>query len=415
MIQGIISCFSRKRAVSVFLSVLVCLAGLTGCGADGSSDSTAGSDGTVSDLPEAEDGAEDADSAADTGEEVTEESDSVTKYSYYFDTIVSITVYGINYRTYAAYAGEGAESTFADAADDVISDAFSLCVYYENILSRTVEGSDVWNVNHAGGEAVVCDDETIQVVKLGIEYGDLSGGRFDITIGPVSDLWNFDGTDATQEALPDGEDLAEALSHVDYQTVVVDEESSTIRLLDADAMIDLGGIAKGYIADRVCELLREEGVTGAIVSLGGNIACVGGKPVEYYGFVADDASYKNFTIGIESPYSDMTSIVGSSQVYDGTMVTSGIYERYITVDDVQYHHILDVDTGYPVESDVVGVTLLGPSGTSVDCDALATICLILGSEEGFALIEEQEGLEAAFILSDDSILLTDGMDFTASE
>lgn len=389
----------------------MCVMTLTGCGSDSAADSDTESGAVTSDGA----GSDAAASAAASGEEVTEEADSVTKYSYYFDTIVSITVYSMYYNTYAEYAGDGAESTFAEAADAVISDAFSLCTYYENTLSRTVEGSDVWNVNHAGGEPVVCDAETINVVKLGIRYGDLSGGRFDITIGPVSDLWNFNGTDASEEALPDEAELAEALSHVDYQTVVVDEEASTVQLLDAEAMIDLGGIAKGYIADRVCELLREEGVTGAIVSLGGNIACVGGKPEEYYGFTAGDASYKNFTIGIESPYSDMTSIVGSSQVYDGTMVTSGIYERYITVDDVQYHHILDVETGYPVESDVVGVTLLGPSGTSVDCDALATICLILGSEEGYALIGEQDGLEAAFILTDDSILLTDGMDFTASE
>ena len=411
MIQGIISRFSAKRAAPVLLAAAMCVITLTGCGSDSAADSGTESGAVTSDGA----GSNAAASAASSGEEVTEEADSVTKYSYYFDTIVSITVYSMYYNTYAEYAGDEAESTFAEAADAVISDAFSLCAYYENTLSRTVEGSDVWNVNHAGGEPVVCDTETINVVKLGIRYGDLSGGRFDITIGPVSDLWNFNGTDASEEALPDEAELAEALSHVDYQTVVVDEEASTVQLLDAEAMIDLGGIAKGYIADRVCELLREEGVTGAIVSLGGNIACVGGKPEEYYGFTAGDASYKNFTIGIESPYSDMTSIVGSSQVYDGTMVTSGIYERYITVDDVQYHHILDVETGYPVESDVVGVTLLGPSGTSVDCDALATICLILGSEEGYALIGEQDGLEAAFILTDNSILLTDGMDFTASE
>ena len=410
LIQRIITRFNAKRAAVSALTAILVLGLLGGCSAAGSSGGT----DAAADEPE-ESASDTAGTAGNSAEEVTEEASALTKYSFYFDTIVSITVYAMDYSTYTAYAGEDAAETFDEAADAVVSDAFSLCSCYENTLSRTIEGSDIWNVNHADGEPVACDDETLRVVQLGIEYGNLSGGRFDITIGPVSDLWNFDGSDAQESALPDDGELNEALAHVDYQTVVVDEEAGTVQLLDAQAKIDLGGIAKGYIADRVCELLEEEGVTSAIVSLGGNIACVGGKPEEYYGFVSADASYKSFTIGIESPYSDMTSIVGYSYVSDGTMVTSGIYERYITVDGVQYHHILDVESGYPVDSDVVGVTILGPSDTSVDCDALATICLILGSEEGYDLMEQQEDLEAAFILTDGSILLTDGMDFTAAD
>ena len=409
LIPSIITRFNGKRAAVSAMTLLLILSLLGGCAETESSDAVASAE------DRSEESASDVLTSSAEGTVVTEEASALTKYSFYFDTIVSITVYAMDYSTYASYAGEGAADTFDEAADAVISDAFSLCSWYENTLSRTIEGSDIWNVNHADGEPVVCDEETLRVVELGIEYGDLSGGRFDITVGPVSDLWNFDGSEEEASALPDDGELSEALAHVDYQNVVVDEEAGTVQLLDAQAKIDLGGIAKGYIADRICDLLREEGVTSAIVSLGGNIACVGGKPEEYYGFVSRDASYKSFTIGIESPYSDMTSIVGYSYVNDGTMVTSGIYERYITVDEVQYHHILDVETGYPVDSDVVGVTILGPADTSVDCDALATICLILGSEEGYDLMEQQEGLEAAFILTDGSILLTDGMDFTAAE
>ena len=375
---------------------------------DGETESEEGSSGEASGS---DDSAASDSSSAGSGTE--ESAEAVTKYSFYFDTVCSITVYGMDKAAYQEFAGDEALSSFEDAAADVISDAFSLCIYYENLLSRTVEGSDIWNINHAEGGAVACDPETVTIVQMGIDYGDLSGGRFDITIGPVSDLWNFTSTDE-EPVIPDDDDLEEALAHVDYRTVQVDEDAGTVQLLDADAQIDLGGIAKGYIADAVCDLLRGEGVVSAIVSLGGNIACVGSKPL-VYGFQSSDAEYKSFNIGIESPYSDMTSIIGYSAVDDGTMVTSGVYERYFTVDDVEYHHILDVDTGYPVDTDVVGVSILGGAGTSVDCDALATICLILGSEEGYALIDAQEGLEAAFILTDGSILTTDGMDFTATE
>lgn len=365
--------------------------------------------------------------AAGLGGDTADAGQPVTKESFYFDTICQITVYGMEERN---------DASFSEAAQAAITDAFSLCSEYEKLLSKTVEGSDIWNINHAAGDPVSCDSRTIELIQRGIYYGDLSDGAFDITIGKAEDLWDFHagGSESYEDAaadegdmketedtaaengdgepskatLPDADALAEAVSHVNYTCIHVDEKEQTVQLTDEEAELDLGGIAKGYIADAVCREMEGAGVTSAIVSLGGNIECIGGKP-ESTGFAGEDTSYTDFTIGIEMPYSDRTEIVGASGLQSGTMVTSGVYERYITVDGRRYHHILDVGTGYPVDTDVLGVTIKGDSGTSADCDALSTTCLILGSEKGKALIEGLDGYEALFILQDESLVTTTGM------
>ena len=387
---------------------------------------------------------------------------AVTKQSFYFDTICQITIYEMA----AADSGQPGDSeqnasgqqtperTFEQEAGKAITDAFTLCSEYEKLLSKTVEDSDIWNINHAAGEAVPCDSRTIAVIEKGIQYGELSGGGFDITIGKAEDLWDFhevaeqtsdkndsdkndsdendsdenvsgestssaQGENLKEESselsfgLPDETALAEAVSHVDYRNIQIDTAAGTVRLTDPEAEIDLGGIAKGYIADRVCEALEQAGVTAAIVSLGGNIECIGSKP-DAIGYHSEDTEYGAFHIGIETPYSDRTEVVGSSELTDGTMVTSGVYERYITVDGKEYHHILDVQTGYPVDTDVLSVTIRGPAGTSADCDALSTTCLILGAEKGMDLIEKMDGYEALFIMQDESVTMTSGMNFTAA-
>lgn len=346
--------------------------------------------------------------------------DPVTKESFYFDTVCQITVYGIQASGAAGAKQESSVSeeeaeqsgtSFSSAAEDVITQAFALCSDYEKLLSKTKEGSDIWNINHADGKPVACDDRTIEIIRKGISYGDLSEGKFDITVGKAEDLWDFH---SDSPRVPEKDALTEAVRHVNYRNISVDQDEGTVQLTDPEAEIDLGGIAKGYIADKVCEELRQEGVTSAIVSLGGNIECVGGKP-DVTGFTTEKTTFSSFSIGIETPYSDRTKIVGSSPLEDGTMVTSGVYERYFTENGKEYHHILDVKTGYPVDSDVLGVTIQGKEGASADCDALSTICLILGSGDGRRLIESMEGYEALFILRDDSVQKTEGMDFTPAQ
>lgn len=329
-----------------------------------------------------------------TGAGADAANEPVSRESFYFDTICMISVYGM----------EDADGMDADAweesAGGAIADAFALCSEYEQLLSKTVEGSDVWNINHAEGQPVSCDARTLELIQKGMSYGGLSDGAFDITIGKAEDLWDFHSEEAK---VPGKEELAEAVSHVDYTQIRVDEDAGTVQLTDPEAEIDLGGIAKGYIADAVSEGLREDGVVSAVISLGGNIVCIGEK-----------TEGTPFRIGIETPYSDRTEIVGTAEGTDATFVTSGVYERYFTVDGQEYHHILDPETGYPAQTDVLGVTIEGTLGTSADCDALSTICLALGSEKGRELVESLDGFEAVFILRDESIVVTSGADFTPS-
>lgn len=313
-----------------------------------------------------------------------EKSEPVSKNSYYLDTICEITIYDM-------------DKMSDDAAKKVIDKGFSLCNEYEKLLSKTKDGSDIYKINHAKGKPVKCDNRTIDVIKKGIDYGDLSDGRFDITIGKVTDLWDFH---AETPKVPDKVVISEALKAVNYKQIKI--TGNTVTMSDPNGEIDLGGIAKGYIGDRVAELLKSEGVTSAIINLGGNIVAIGGK--------GDD----DFNIGIEKPYSDRSEIIGSVKVKDATVVTSGIYERYFEVNGKKYHHILDVNTGYPVDSDIEGVTVVGKLGMSVDCDGLSTTCLILGVKKATKLIESIDGIEALFIAKDGTITQTSGMNVELS-
>ena len=310
---------------------------------------------------------------------------AVSKESYYFDTVCRISVYEID--------GKPAEEKQAQA---IIEEAFEACASYEALLSKTVEGSDIWNINHAGGEPVECDPLTVEVIRKGIEYGQQTG-IFDITIGKAEDLYDFH---AEEHEVPSEEALAEAVKSIDYRQIEI--EGNQVRLTLPGGEIDLGGIGKGYIADRISEVLTSRGVTSAIISLGGNLAIVGGKPSGEDGL---------FRVGIETPFSNQSQVLGVTRQKDATVVTSGIYERYFEKDGKFYHHILDPKTGKPAETDLYGVTIVSSLGHSADCDALATICLMLGSAKGKAFIEGLDGYEALFVDQDGKITMTAGMDF----
>ena len=292
-----------------------------------------------------------------------------------------------------------------DDADAVLEEAFDEIASYEDMLSRTKEGSDIYNINNSRGQPVEVSDETIEVIKLGITMGELSDGCFDITVGRLSDMWNFTGENPS---VPAEEDISSAVEHVGYENVIID--GNTVRLADPGAAIDLGGIAKGYIADRITEFLESKGISSAIINLGGNVVALGEK----------DGS-NPWNIGIERPYSDRTEIAGSVKVKDATLVTSGIYERKFEENGVLYHHLLDPDTGYPADSDLESVTITAEKGNSAFCDGLSSICLMLGSEraqELIAMLQEKYpdmGLEAAFIDKNDNMVQTEGMNVEPAE
>ncbi len=293
------------------------------------------------------------------------------------------------------------------------------CAEYEEIFSRTRESSEVYQINllsrlyeageqaeisrlcsegelpayheiAGGGLAVDISKTLAELITQGIRYGEISQGAFDITIEPVSSLWDFT---ADVPVRPEKEEIEAALPYVDYSKLTLQEQ--TLQILKPGMGLDLGGIAKGYIADQLKSYLVEQGVTSGLINLGGNVLCIGGKP--------DGGDYR---IGIQFPFEDRNKLISTVAVKDVSVVSSGIYERYFMEDDTIYHHILDPQTGYPRENDLVAVTII--SGKSVDGDGLSTTCFGLGLEEGMKLINAEENVTAVFITRDEKLHYADG-------
>ena len=160
--------------------------------------------------------------------------------------------------------------------------------------------------------------------------------------------------------------------------------------------LDLGGIAKGYAADEVVKILKQEGIRSAIIDLGGNIYALGSKN-----------SDNNWKVGIQDSFSDRGKVIGAVEVFDKTVVTSGIYERFIEEDGVRYHHILNPKTGYPYETDIAGVSIIADN--SIDADALSTLTFTKGVKEGLKFVENLDNVDAIFITNDKKIYLTENI------
>lgn len=295
-----------------------------------------------------------------------------TDTAFLFDTVVTITLYG--------------------GSQEILQQAFDRCRHYENLLSRTIETSDIGRINRAKGAPVTVDPESAQLIDRGLYFGELSGGLFDITICPASSLWDFTSGRENPKT-PDAAALAEAVKRIDYHRVKVSENTVTA---EPGTELDLGGIAKGYIADRIAGFVKEKGVKSALVNLGGNVIVVGSKP-----------DGNDFTVGIRKPFDPAGGLAGTLRVRNKTVVTSGTYERYFIADGTLYHHLLDPATGMPVQNELDSVTIVTDS--SADADALSTICFIMGREKGTALIESRPDTEAIFIAKSGELSYTSGI------
>lgn len=273
-----------------------------------------------------------------------------------------------------------------DPADESILDGLKkLCEKYDTMFSATNTDSELYKLNHANGQPFTVSSETANLIQEGIHYSELSGGAFDLTIEPVSALWDFK---ADKPTVPSSDAIAQAVSHVDYTKV--DIQDNTVTLEDPEAGIDLGAIAKGYIADQVKTYLKKQGIKHAIINLGGNVDVIGTKP--------DGSKYN---IGIQKPFDESGEAITSVQLKDQTVVTSGIYERYFKKNEKLYHHILDPRTGYPCENNLYSVSIITDSSTKAD--ALSTTCFLLGYEKGMELIQSMDGVEAIFITDDEKV------------
>ena len=277
-----------------------------------------------------------------------------------------------------------------DSVDsEVLEGCKELCQKYDTMFSNRIEDSEISRINNAKCNPVEVSDETLTLMKTGIYYSELSDGAFDITISPVSMLWDFK---SESPSVPSQETIEEAVSHVDYHNIVI--EGNTVQLTDPQAGIDVGALAKGYIADRLKEDLQEEGVEHALINLGGNVLAMGTK--------TDGSDYN---IGIQKPFDETGEPVTAVKIADESVVTSGIYQRYFEQDNILYHHILDPQTGYPCENNLYSVSIITDS--SLTADALSTTCFLLGYEKGMELINQLDDVDAVFITDDETIHYSD--------
>lgn len=296
---------------------------------------------------------------------------NVTVSGFMLNTYVSITLYGTD-------------------NEELATEALNLCSEYEQIFSRTIPDSELSLLNYAK-EISDADESLYELIQTGIYYGELSEGALDITIEPLISLWDVNGV---SPHVPDTRQIEELISFVNYKNVQLTEENHIITLQN-NATVDLGAIAKGYIADKIRKFLIDNGVTHGIINLGGNILCIHDKP---------DGS--DFIIGIRKPFDDASASILTLRINNMSVVTSGTYERYFTENDHIYHHIIDPKTGFPSESGLISVTII--SDDSVVGDCLSTACLIMGEEKALKLLDSIDGVYGILIDDQMNIIYSEG-------
>lgn len=251
---------------------------------------------------------------------------------------------------------------------------------FERRLSRTLPHSDISRLNAAQGERVAIADDTAELLREAIGYCAGSEGMFDITVGSVVRLWNFH-----ESVVPKRSAVEQVLAHVDWRMLRVGEgegaRSAWAQLDDPQAAVDVGGIAKGWIADRLSALLEKRGLESFVVNLGGNVMAHGEKP--------DGSPWR---VGLQDPR-DKGSIVGAVAIRNASAVTSGVYERCFERDGVFYHHILDPKTGLPAQTDAAGATVI--ARRSIDAEGYSTTLLALGIERGIAFARQHPAILGA--------------------
>ncbi len=285
----------------------------------------------------------------------------------------------------------GSKGLSPERLDEALVALRDTAVEFEHALSRTRLDSEVTRLNEAHGEPVRLSERTVDLIDRSRAYCEASGGVFDVTMGSVTPLWDFH-----KGVVPERARLDEALKHVGWKMIEVDRVAGTVRLTDPQARIDLGGIAKGYIADALAAVLLDHGCDCAFVNLGGNVLTVGARP--------DGTPWR---IGVRDPKAPekmraVLPVVGKS------VVTSGLYERNFTKDGVFYHHILSPEDGMPVKTDVGGSTIV--SDLSLDGDGYSTTLFALGVQGALEFVEGRPGLEAVIIGTDDEVHVTSGLE-----
>ncbi len=288
---------------------------------------------------------------------------------------------------------------------EAVEAAYSEISRLEQLFSSYIETSDVSRIgNTAGGAGVEVSPEVIYVLERAYMASRLSDGAFDPTVGAVTQLWDFSGSDEEATVVPTKAEIKKLLPLVDYRAIIIDKERSVAGLKKKNSRMILGGIAKGYIVGRAVEKLKAHGVRRAIIRAGGDMTFFKLKNEKI-----SESDQKKFTIGIQHPRNrekllGKLSIEGSEA---GTAVaTSGDYERFFIKNGVRYHHIIDPKTGYPATK-CRSVTIVSLDPTIAD--ALSTAVFVMGPQGGMELIKTLPGVEAIIVDKNGEITMTEGM------
>ena len=300
----------------------------------------------------------------------------VVKSSYALGTLINLKVYGSK--------GEAAIKKAIDKLNDI-----------DDKMSAFKEDSEISRItSKAGNASQAVSKDTYFVIKKAVEYSKILEGTFDPTIRPLVKLWKI-GTE--EETIPEKDQIDETLKLVNYNDVILDENNHSIMLKHKKQALDVGGIAKGFAADEVRDILYEYNIKSALIDLGGNIFALGSK--------GDGTPWR---IGIQNPFEPRGEYIGILSVKNKSVVTSGNYERYFMKDGQRFHHIIDPKTGYPSKSKIISATII--SDNSIDGDGLSTGVYILGIDKAMKIIEAIDGIDAIFITEDKKIYKTSGID-----
>lgn len=309
---------------------------------------------------------------------INKKEDKYSSTYYNLGTINEITLYDITKKD----------------GDRILKECESILKDIDNKMSSQITSSEISKINnHSRDTYVKVSDDTYYVIKEAINFSSMSNDTFDISIGPIIDLWAI-GTENAN--VPTKKEIKDKLSLVNYKNILLDDKNNSVKLANKNMKIDLGGIAKGYAADKIYEYLKKEKLDSALINLGGNIYVLGNKE-----------NNQPFSIGIQDPTKPRGNSIGNIKVSNKSVVTSGIYERYLEKNNKIYHHMLNPHTGYPFDNSLSSVTII--SNKSIICDALSTTTFGLGIEKGLKLIENLDGVDAIFITKDKKIYLSNNL------
>ena len=283
-----------------------------------------------------------------------------------------------------------------ERAEYLLDKIIELLKVYEQRFSANDDSSELMKVNHeAGKNWVTLDPELFELIALGKTHSLAPASHLNITIGPLVQAWRIGFSDAR---VPSPEEIEHALTLTDPDLIELDFESQSVYLAKEGMKLDLGALAKGYIADRIADFLRERGVTSALINLGGNVLTLG----------INKDSQRPWRIGIQNPQLPRGNHLAILDVQNQSVVTSGVYERSLTEQGQTYHHILDRKTGYPIETRLTSLTIV--SDKSVDGEIWTT--RLFGQEPAAILkaVEAEAGLEAFIITENNHYFYTSGLE-----